>query len=397
VLGVLVAVILGPRNVAAQNAVYDYQVDQFQVDGNTFGKFDGTPDFVDDFSKTTISPWIVSFGTASESGGFLHLTNPGTLVDAGTYLQDRSDVYLPTLLRDGSGDFTATARWTMTIPLPEQVFSFAIADSTAENLSVGIYKHGTELRLFQLYQTSIPTSDSQMQIISPSDVTGAIVFRIAFDDASNMVTTSVSLDGGTTFLSPFTPQSYFNHSSIATFVLHANQTYPEPCKTPAVGCRTARHSSLLIRNASNDKQDRVAWRWSGGQPTAPSELGNPTELADYTLCIYTGSSEKLLAQLSVIADPVKWKIIKNKGYKYTDKTASVAGVTNVVVSGSPRNNSLAALKGKGVNLPRPTLGSLPLPVTAQLVNSSTDVCFEAQYDGKGVLANRADLLKARAP
>jgi hypothetical protein len=31
------------------------------------------------------------------------------------------------------------------------------------------------------------------------------------------------------------------------------------------------------------------------------------------------------------------------------------------------------------------------------VNSSTDVCFEAQYDGKGVLANRTDLLKARAP
>jgi hypothetical protein len=41
--------------------------------------------------------------------------------------------------------------------------------------------------------------------IAPSDITGNIVFRLSFEDATNLLTPSVSLNGGTSFLSPFDP------------------------------------------------------------------------------------------------------------------------------------------------------------------------------------------------
>ena len=48
------------------------------------------------------------------------------------------------------------------------------------------------------------------------------------------------------------------------------------------------------------------------------------------------------------------------------------------------------------NLPDPTLGNIPAPVTAQLVNSDTAVCWEAVYDASDVIKNQADQFKAKA-
>jgi hypothetical protein len=55
------------------------------------------------------------------------------------------------------------------------------------------------------------------------------------------------------------------------------------------------------------------------------------------------------------------------------------------------------IQGKGVNLPDPTLGDLPLPVTAQLVNGETSACFEAVYDNAEVTKNDSGQFKAKAP
>jgi hypothetical protein len=54
------------------------------------------------------------------------------------------------------------------------------------------------------------------------------------------------------------------------------------------------------------------------------------------------------------------------------------------------------VNGKGVNVPDPMLGNLPLPVTAQLVNSETSVCFEATYDIAEVKKNDTAQFKAKA-
>src|SRR5207249_1331134 len=45
--------------------------------------------------------------------------------------------------------------------------------------------------------------------IDPSSVTGQIVFRVSYDDTTRLLTCSFSLDGGTTFQSPFSPVPIF--------------------------------------------------------------------------------------------------------------------------------------------------------------------------------------------
>jgi hypothetical protein len=68
----------------------------------------------------------------------------------------------------------------------------------------------------------------------------------------------------------------------------------------------------------------------------------------------------------------------------------------VIVKGGAEKKSRALVEGKGRYLPDPTLGSVPLPVTAQLVNSETGVCFEATYDGGDVIENQPEQFKAKA-
>ncbi len=48
-------------------------------------------------------------------------------------------------------------------------------------------------------------------------------------------------------------------------------------------------------------------------------------------------------------------------------------------------------------MPDPTFSNLPLPVTAQLVNSETNVCFEATYISADVKKNDGGQFKATAP
>jgi hypothetical protein len=49
-----------------------------------------------------------------------------------------------------------------------------------------------------------------------------------------------------------------------------------------------------------------------------------------------------------------------------------------------------------VNLPDATLGSLPLPITAQVINDETSVCFGATYGAAQIIKNDASQLKAKA-
>jgi len=82
--------------------------------------------------------------------------------------------------------------------------------------------------------------------------------------------------------------------------------------------------------------------------------------------------------------------------KYKDRAGTASGVQKIVLKGSNKKKARALLKGKGGGLPDPTLGSLPLPVTVQLVKSDTSVCFGATYDGGDVIKNEPDQFKAKS-
>jgi len=55
------------------------------------------------------------------------------------------------------------------------------------------------------------------------------------------------------------------------------------------------------------------------------------------------------------------------------------------------------VKGKGANLPDPTLGSLPAPIVVQLVNSVTPICWESTFNSGAVIDNDAATFKAKFP
>src|SRR5262249_28293161 len=68
--------------------------------------------------------------------------------------------------------------------------------------------------------------------IDPSTITGPIALRMTFDDATDLLTCSFSLDGGATFQSPFAPIQAFKHVADEEILLGAGalpDSTPPPC------------------------------------------------------------------------------------------------------------------------------------------------------------------------
>src|SRR5262249_5842800 len=109
--------------------------------------------------------------------------------------------------------------------------------------------------------------------ITPSSVTGPIVLRMSLDDATNVITTSFSLDGGTTFQSPFPPMHAFN-SGVTDYdillgaaglesgsVVTATQTFPLDV--------------LVVKNGASPESRRVSYKATSPRGTG-SLFGEPT-------------------------------------------------------------------------------------------------------------------------
>ncbi len=165
---------------------------------------------------------------------------------------------------------------------------------------------------------------------------------------------------------------------------------------PATGCRTALKSLLLWKDKDDNAKDKLVWKWIKGQATNQPEYGDPTDSTDYALCIYAGTTAAYVVGVNVPASGTLWSALSDKGYKYKDGAGANDGVQTALVKGSDQPKSKALVKGKGAGLPDPTLGDLPAPITAQLINSTTSVCWESQFDDGDILNNTADMLKAKA-
>jgi hypothetical protein len=155
--------------------------------------------------------------------------------------QEISAVESAAELGNGEGNFTITSYWD---PAPlrtnRQFFfqlygigtvveaqgftvnNFDAANAAAAGAPVG-YSIGRE-RVFPL------GGDAAVQdyvAIDPSTITGPIVLRMVFDDATDLLTCSFSLDGGLTFQSPFAPIQAFKLVPDAEVLLGA-AALPEP-------------------------------------------------------------------------------------------------------------------------------------------------------------------------
>lgn len=164
---------------------------------------------------------------------------------------------------------------------------------------------------------------------------------------------------------------------------------------PRGTCRSANKSVLVVKDKTPDTKDKMVWRWVKGEPTSQTEFGVPTATAQYSLCLYAGTTaSSLIAEIDVPPDPLLWKPIGTKGYKYRDKTATVGGIKKIVLKGSTENKTRIVVRGKGANLPTLT-PPFDLPVTVELLNTETEICWGSDFPT--AKKNQAGKFKARTP
>ena len=155
---------------------------------------------------------------------------------------------------------------------------------------------------------------------------------------------------------------------VATSV--AAQCPPSPqsgCKQPTV----ADKALLLLKNKGGDG-NKLVFKWIKGEATMPADFGNPVDVTTYSFCLYAPT----LQMTSVVPPSGDWEATK-KGFKYTDKAASVAGIKSILLNSGDAGKAKIIVKGADAGLAVPTL-PLVQPVIAQLSNSS-GVCWEARF------------------
>lgn len=168
---------------------------------------------------------------------------------------------------------------------------------------------------------------------------------------------------------------------------------------PTTGCRTSQKSILIVNDKTPDSKDKVVWKWIKGASTSTAEFADPLNSAVYSLCVYSGvavgTASTLIANASVPSDATKWTPISTKGFKYLDKNTTQDGIRKIVLKASVDNKAKAIVKGKGELLPTLT-PPFDLPVTVQLVNSDSGICWEGSYDTLDIKKNEAGKFKGKA-
>ena len=167
---------------------------------------------------------------------------------------------------------------------------------------------------------------------------------------------------------------------------------------PRSTCKSAAAASLQIANsASDDKKDKIGWKWGKGADTSPQELGEPLTDTAYALCVYANDGATLLLDAYVPYSPTKWKPAGTNGYKYTDKSGAAGGLDKITLKAGSSGKAKMSVRGKGANLHDIALGALGVPVVATLTNSASSACYEARFDSGNIADNSAEAFKAKVP
>ena len=302
--------------------------DRFEVDGNALGPADGTPDFVDDFTAGTLAPnWALLLGTAVETGGVLVARDPGFAVQLGAVPFEISTVENNIHdIGNGEGSFTMTSSWLPNLPavdteLHMQLYSISpvieAVGLTVTNLSPSTAAqqgspagYAVNQSLTQGFGGTFSTLQSNSASFNPSAVTGQIVLRMSLDDATDMVTTSFSLDGGATFQSPFPPMHAFNNG-VSSYEILLGAAALGPGTGPT-STQTLPLDQLVVKSGKTPQSRRVNYKATAARGQGGLLLGNPV-----------AAGAKLNLQLDAedqcFSMPASGWIRDGRTYKYLDR------------------------------------------------------------------------------
>src|SRR5262245_11855404 len=198
---------------------FSSSVQRYEADGNAYGSADGVFDLVDEFDDGLLAPnWAILLGTAIESGGVLTLRDPGVNVSFVGLPQEISTVESTEELANGLGNFVITTYWDPAPLGTNRQFFFQLYGTnpvieatglTVSNLDAeGAAGGGLPVGYSVQFSRVFPLGNQEPPVahVVPIDfgsVSGAFALRLTFDDATDLMTASFSLDGGATFQSPF--------------------------------------------------------------------------------------------------------------------------------------------------------------------------------------------------
>ncbi len=155
--------------------------------------------------------------------------------------------------------------------------------------------------------------------------------------------------------------------------------------TARTGCRLPTASGkaqLKLKNASDDAKDQLQWKWGKGAATALADFGDPLASTDYALCVYDGATlvaSSLIPAGGTCSGKPCWKG-NAKGFQYKSKTLAPDGVAQLKLQAGAAEKAQVQLKAKGVLMEMPPFGeSTTGPVTVQLTQTSSAVCWQATY------------------
>jgi hypothetical protein len=155
----------------------------------------------------------------------------------------------------------------------------------------------------------------------------------------------------------------------------------------------------LVKDNDNDLKDKLVWKWVVGDATDVGDFGDPTASDAYALCVYDPAGPTLLAAAEAPAggqcEGLPCWAAKATAYTYKDKARTPSGLLKVVLKAGATGRAKVIVKGKGVALPD-LAPPFALPVMVQLQRQGSNECWEATYDGGGVIKNQAGLFKGKA-
>jgi hypothetical protein len=150
---------------------------------------------------------------------------------------------------------------------------------------------------------------------------------------------------------------------------------------PNASCALPEKASLQIELGGDPSADELLWKWTRGT-SAKGKFGNPRLGSPLAFCIY----EEQDLVMSAVIPPAEtcdgadcWKEVA-KGFRYTDKNATGAGIAKVKLRAGTGKAKLM-VRGGGAALSPPTLPFVPASsVTVQLINPRTeDACWGSTF------------------
>ncbi len=161
---------------------------------------------------------------------------------------------------------------------------------------------------------------------------------------------------------------------------------------PQASCRQSAKSVLIIKNKDDDRSDRFTWKMIKADTTSFADFSDPRGTTNYALCVYANSN--LAMEMGVPPGP-SWSVLGNdKGFTYNDPPAVEDGAQKIILKSGLSNKAKIIVRGHGVSLGDPLVNPLlPLPVTVQLTNFDTGICWETSF--ATALRNQPSSFKAK--